>query len=297
MQEKDVQNVQINLCKIINNQMRSQRVVVLLERLYKLDEKLGGNERKKNVKNPQKEFDQMIDDLKEQVEMISAKQKDRDQRNQKYGNDEEAIRLGVEIRESILKCESQYKSLEKTLLRQLKKPQKYNEKDLEMRVTLFKLLKVALKGTKMREFGVEEQEFKGVTLNELKNQVFEGGTQFQKSQPEYQEQLSLEEQEAMQRWNLNDEHMDKLLDQIISGLDQMHYKVQAMGQKIDETGGRVKDLMIQVDKANSSLTSANRALKKLTEVYRRPNKFALDIAFILLLLGLIATVVTTVTKK
>lgn len=47
----------------------------------------------------------MIDDLKEEIEMISAKQKDRDKRNQKYGNDEEAIRLGVEIRESILKCE------------------------------------------------------------------------------------------------------------------------------------------------------------------------------------------------
>ncbi|CAK68639.1 unnamed protein product (macronuclear) [Paramecium tetraurelia] len=277
--------------------MRSQRVVVLLERLYRLDEKLGGNERKKNVRNPQKEFDQMIEDLKEEVEMISAKQKDRDQRNQKYGNDEDAIRFGVEIRESILKCESQYKSLEKTLLRQLKKPKKYNQNDLELRVTSFKLLKIALKGTKMREFGVEEQEFKGVTLNELKNQVFEGGTQFQKNQLEYQEQLSLEDQEAIQRWNLNDEYMDKQLDQIIAGLDQMHYKVQAMSQKIDETGGRVKELIQEVDKTNQSLTSANKALKRLTEVYRRPNKFALDIAFILLLLGLIATVVTTVTKK
>jgi len=31
-------------------------------------------------------------------------------------------------------------------------------------------------------------------------------------------------------------------------------------------------------------------------VYRRPNKFVLDIAFILLLLGLIATIVTTFVK-
>ncbi|CAD8204642.1 unnamed protein product [Paramecium pentaurelia] len=277
--------------------MRSQRIVLLLERLYSMDEKLGGNERKKNVKNPQKEFDQMIDDLKEEIEMISAKQKDRDKRNQKYGNDEEAIRLGVEIRESIQKCEQQYKSLEKSLLRQLKKPQKYNQQDLELRVTSFKVLKFALKGTKMKEFGVEEQEFKGVTLNELKNQVFEGGTHSQQNQLEYQDHLSLEEQEAMQRWNLNDEQMDKQLDEIISGLDQLHYKVQSMSQKIDQTDGQVNKLIKEVDKTNKNLNNANQALKKLTQVYRRPNKFVLDIAFILLLLGLVATIITTFTKK
>jgi hypothetical protein len=32
--------------------MRSNRIVILLERLYKLDEQLGGNERKKNIKKP-----------------------------------------------------------------------------------------------------------------------------------------------------------------------------------------------------------------------------------------------------
>ncbi|CAD8123486.1 unnamed protein product [Paramecium sonneborni] len=277
--------------------MRSQRIVVLLERLYKMDELLGGNERKKNVKNPQKEFDQMIEDLREEIEMISAKQKDRDKRNQKYGNDEEAIRLGVEIRESIQKCDQQYKSLEKTLLRQLKKPKKYNQQDLELRVTTFKMLKIGLKGTKMKEFGVEEQEFKGVTLNELKNQVFEGGSNNKKNELEYQDHLSLEEQEAMQRWNLNDEQMDKQLDEIIGGLDQMHYKVQQMGQKIDQTGGQISNLIKEVDKTNKNLNNANQALKRLTQVYRRPNKFVLDIAFILLLLGLTATIITTVTKK
>jgi len=44
-----------------------------LERLYNLDEQLGGNERKKNTKKPQKEFDTMIEELKEQIEMIAAK--------------------------------------------------------------------------------------------------------------------------------------------------------------------------------------------------------------------------------
>ncbi|CAD8129128.1 unnamed protein product [Paramecium sonneborni] len=277
--------------------MRSQRIVVLHERLYRMDEQLGGNERKKNVKNPQKEFDQMIEDLREEIEMISAKQKNRDKRNQKYGNDEEAIRLGVEIRESIQKCEQQYKSLEKTLLRQLKKPKKYNQQDLELRVTTFKMLKIGLKGTKMKEFVVDEQEFKGVTLNELKNQVFDGGNNNKKNDLEYQENLSLEEQEAMQRWNLNDEQMDKQLDEIIGGLDQMHYKVQQMGQKIDQTGEQINILIKEADKTNKNLNNANQALKRLTQVYRRPNKFVLDIAFILLLLGLIATIITTLIKK
>lgn len=56
-------------------------------------------------------------------------------------------------------------------------------------------------------------------------------------------------------------------------------------------------MTIEVDKANQQLSSANAALKKLTQVYRRPNKFVLDIMFVLLLLGLIATIVTTFTKK
>lgn len=53
--------------------MRQHRITLLVERLYTLDQKLGGNEKSKNPNRPTKEFDQILATLREDIEMIAAK--------------------------------------------------------------------------------------------------------------------------------------------------------------------------------------------------------------------------------
>lgn len=46
----------------------------------------------------------------------------------------------------------------------------------------------------------------------------------------YRMELSKEEEEAMERWGLNDQKMDAKLDLIIEGLDQLKYKAVNIGE-------------------------------------------------------------------
>ncbi|KAM3144927.1 hypothetical protein pb186bvf_002932 [Paramecium bursaria] len=276
--------------------MKQQRIVLLLERLYKLDTQLGGREKLLDSSKKTKEFDYIVQQLKEDMEMITALQQDREKRIKKYGNDDDSIRIGVQIRDNIAAAEKQIIHLQKTLARQIKKNKDKENKEIEERVLQIKLAKVVLKGIKKKEYGTEDEEIEFKQMKELQTDLFQEN-RMENINNQGPEQLSKEEQDALQRWNLNDQKMDQQLDIIIAGLDQLNLKARLIDEKVDQTGQQIKNITNEVDKANDSLKNQNQALKKLTEVYRRPNKFCLDIMFILLLLGLVASIVMTFTKK
>lgn len=91
---------------------KGARINMVLESLYQIDKELGGKEQQKGAKKKSQEFDEIRDNVIEQLKQIEAHQVDRDTKCKKYGVDGDNILLSSKIRDLLNEVERETMQLQ-----------------------------------------------------------------------------------------------------------------------------------------------------------------------------------------
>ncbi|KAM3134703.1 hypothetical protein pb186bvf_013178 [Paramecium bursaria] len=253
----------------------SLHIGYLLEKLYLIDQQLGGTA--KSTSNKGDDFTSFKDAIYKKLHQLRAKAEQK-QINSTKARDTDGIKLDIEIKDLIQEIEGILNKMNDALRKQSKDKKKYNQQNIE---------------AKQKVYGNLRQQFYDVqqlldpnagvsaggnneTLSDLKNKLM--GDDVRRPPPP--REATQQEKDAMDRWKQNDLLMDKQLDVILVGTTQWVANAQKIGDQIDHTMMQIEKLDKEVDVTNAELIKQNTQLKAIVEKYRQPDKFCMDIVLV-----------------
>ena len=96
---------------------------------------------------------------------------------------------------------------------------------------------------------------------------------------------------VLNRWRQKDHALDEKLDDVNTLLDQLKEQTKNISEQIDLRDNLVAEANKEADKVNHIIEEESHKLAKVLKSYRSPDKLALDICLIVLLVGLVSVIV------
>ena len=182
------------------------------------------------------------------------------------------------------------KDLEIELNVQKKKKGKYGdfegkEKMINLMSEKFNFLNLKFEGNEVNESQLKENQ---ISIDQLDNIL-------EKEAINSDEPLPDEAKEKMAEWKKEQEEQDKGLDQIRDGLKILKNEIKTANENISSTNKVAKKLTKHTDQTHGRVHNANTKVKDLISKIRSSDKICVDIALILILIGLICALYNMLT--
>ena len=203
----------------------------------------------------------------------------------------ERKQLETKISKLLDEINNNLKDLEIELNVQKKKKGKYGdfegkEKMKNLMNEKFNFLCSKFDGIEITESQIKENQN---SIDQLDN-ILEKQTSINSEEP-----LSDEAKEKMAEWKKEQEEQDKGLDQIRDGLKILKNEIKTANENISSTNKVVKKLTKHTDQTHGRVHNANTKVKDLISKIRSSDKICVDIALILILIGLICALYNMLT--
>ncbi|CAG9324660.1 SYP71 [Blepharisma stoltei] len=260
---------------------------VLLSRLEKMHQNLGGDRIDINSRDKKDKFAIIRLKCEEQLHTIESCQDQRDKISSfKHEEDPEIIQLKYKILLLLKETDKDIVELNRILEKQKLKPKKYAEVDIEAKSNKLNWLERKLEDAKKGEdLGVmigKRPEDLGKMKAELINiediQIENIGRKG--------DMLDIEK-DAKQRWEDYDKRIDDLADKIGTNVDELRMRALNINEALDRHEDKLDSLDNVVGLANQELESSTKKLKKLLIKVRAGDKFCVTLCLLIILIGLL----------
>jgi SYP7 family syntaxin len=260
---------------------------VLMQKLYSMEKVVGVVKGDASSVQNADEFNTIKATVNETLVAIRKKMDEKDQKVARFSSNLETVKMTSEIKEKLQSLDKQLGQMNEVLRKQKKDKNRYGASELEIKEKTYNNFLAQMKDLKARERGVAPTgELK--TLSEMKTDL---SGKMAPGQRGVQRDLTAEESEALDRWKEGDKQQDAVLTLINDGLSTLHNKANNIGNQVDAQTKLITKLDEDMEDAYKELESSNTRLKKVLVEYRKPGKFCMDIALVLILLGLIGVII------
>ena len=100
----------------------------------------------------------------------------------------------------------------------------------------------------------------------------------------------------LQQFESFNEQLDEVLDEVEQEIDDLLDKLENIDKEMDKNQVVVKDISKGTKKLNNSLEKQNEQMDSILEKMREPNKFCMDICFLIICCFLLAMFVIILQK-
>ena len=203
-------------------------------------------------------------------------------------------KLETKIENSLSDIEKGLKDLDIELKAQKRKKGKYG--DITQKEEIKKLMDEKFNFLRNKFNGLEIDDQK-IEDNRNNMEKLEELLKNREENKEEEREMYEEEKEQIEEWNKKINEQDKDLEDVGRAVKQLKNEVHLANENISNTHQKIKKLTKHTEKTTKNIASQNKKLKDLLNKLRSSDKFCVDIALFLILIGLIAVLYKIIKSK
>ena len=203
-------------------------------------------------------------------------------------------KLETKIENSLSDIEKGLKDLDIELKAQKRKKGKYG--DITQKEEIKKLMDEKFNFLRNKYNGMEIDDQK-IEDNRNNMEKLEELLKNREENKEEEREMYEEEKEQIDEWNKRVAEQDKDLEDVGKAVKQLKNEVHLANENISKTHQKVKKLTKHTDKTTQKIVSQNKKLKDLLNKIRSTDKFCVDVALFLILIGLVGVLYKIIKSK
>ena len=203
-------------------------------------------------------------------------------------------KLETKIENSLSDIEKGLKDLDIELKAQKRKKGKYG--DITQKEEIKKLMDEKFNFLRNKFNGLEIDDQK-IEDNRNNMEKLEELLKNREENKEEEREMYEEEKEQIDEWNKRVAEQDKDLEDVGKAVKQLKNEVHLANENISNTHQKIKKLTKHTDKTTQKIVSQNKKLKDLLNKIRSTDKFCVDVALFLILIGLVGVLYKIIKSK
>ena len=203
-------------------------------------------------------------------------------------------KLETKIENSLSDIDKGLKDLDIELKAQKRKKGKYG--DISQKEEIKKLMDEKFNFLRNKYNGMEIDDQK-IEDNRNNMEKLEELLKNREENKEEEREMYEEEKEQIDEWNKRVAEQDKDLEDVGKAVKQLKNEVHLANENISKTHQKVKKLTKHTDKTTQKIVSQNKKLKDLLNKIRSTDKFCVDVALFLILIGLVGVLYKIIKSK
>ena len=203
-------------------------------------------------------------------------------------------KLETKIENSLSDIDKGLKDLDIELKAQKRKKGKYG--DISQKEEIKKLMDEKFNFLRNKYNGMEIDDQK-IEDNRNNMEKLEELLKNREENKEEEREMYEEEKEQIEEWNKKIKEQDKDLEDVGKAVKQLKNEVHLANENISKTHQKVKKLTKHTDKTTQKIVSQNKKLKDLLNKLRSADKFCVDVALFLILIGLVGVLYKIIKSK
>ena len=203
-------------------------------------------------------------------------------------------KLETKIENSLSDIEKGLKDLDIELKAQKRKKGKYG--DITQKEEIKKLMDEKFNFLRNKFNGLEIDDQK-IEDNRNNMEKLEELLKNREENKEEEREMYEEEKEQIEEWNKKIKEQDKDLEDVGKAVKQLKNEVHLANENISKTHQKIKKLTKHTNKTTEKIVSQNKKLKDLLNKLRSTDKFCVDVALFLILIGLVGVLYKIIKSK
>ena len=203
-------------------------------------------------------------------------------------------KLETKIENSLSDIEKGLKDLDIELKAQKRKKGKYG--DITQKEEIKKLMDEKFNFLRNKFNGLEIDDQK-IEDNRNNMEKLEELLKNREENKEEEREMYEEEKEQIEEWNKKINEQDKDLEDVGKAVKQLKNEVHLANENISNTHQKIKKLTKHTEKTTKNISSQNKKLKDLLNKIRSTDKFCVDVALFLILIGLVGVLYKIIKSK
>ena len=203
-------------------------------------------------------------------------------------------KLETKIENSLSDIDKGLKDLDIELKAQKRKKGKYG--DITQKEEIKKLMDEKFNFLRNKFNGLEIDDQK-IEDNRNNMEKLEELLKNREENKEEEREMYEEEKEQIDEWNKRVAEQDKDLEDVGKAVKQLKNEVHLANENISKTHQKIKKLTKHTNKTTEKIVSQNKKLKDLLNKLRSADKFCVDVALFLILIGLVGVLYKIIKSK